>query len=148
MTAQRTIFAACKSLGIDHDARRDLQLRLVGKASLTEMSEAEREIVAAHLRAQSKGQARRGKHPAAPRGDLRLVHLLWSKLGAAGHLTKPGRDGLNAFVRTRFGEAWGTVPADIDMLRDAQKINEVVEALKSWMRRERVPFDWTRTGRR
>ncbi len=74
----------------------------------------------------------RGLVKPAPRADLRLIHMLWFKLGQAGQLDRPDRAGLNAFIRSRFGAAWGAAPADIDMLRDHNQIEAVIRALKSW----------------
>lgn len=53
----RAIHAACRIKGIDADARRDLQLAVTGKASLSEMSFAEVSAVLDHLN--------RGAEPAA-----------------------------------------------------------------------------------
>lgn len=136
---QRLIHVACRQLGIDADTRRDLQLALVGKASLAEMDLAE-------LRAMVEGlQARgfkpgfkpglKGRHAPAPRADLRYIHVLWRQLEQAGALTQTGRAGLNAFVRARFAGKWGSVPIDIDTLRDAGQINDVTRALKDMCRR-------------
>ena len=131
---QRTIHVACRELGLGEEDRRGLQLIATGKASMAEMDEAELKAVLKTL--EKRGFRPGGKRPAAPRADLRLVHVLWGKLGRAGKLDRPGRAGLNAFVRARFGEAWGSVPVDIDALRDAGKINAVVRALKDWCARE------------
>ena len=141
---QKLIHVGCRELGIDADTRRDLQLAATGKASLSEMTEAELRKVIDALK--SKGfrprPAAGGRHhEQAPRADLRLVHALWGALGRAGKLEQPGRSGLNAFIRRRFGETWASVPADVDMLRDHRQIAAVVEALKSWCVREGVPLD-------
>ena len=74
----------------------------------------------------------------AGRADLRFVHVLWKRLGDAGALKKPGRDGLNAFVRTRFEGKWQAVPIDIDAMTDAGQINDVIRALKSMCARAGV----------
>lgn len=157
MTAglRRTIFAGCKSLGLDDEARRDLQLVVTGKDSLSAMSEPEMERLVAELRkrgfkpalkAPAKAVAKaRGK--SAPRADLRFVHVLWRLLGEAGKLDNPTREGLNAFVRRRFGKVWGAVPLDIDDLRDWENIDAIVQALKEWCKREGVPIDWDRHRR-
>lgn len=153
MTAalRRTIFAGCKSLGLDDEARRDLQLVITGKDSLSAMSEPEMEALVAELRRRGfkpllkPPQKGRGKR--APRADLRFVHVLWRLLGDAGKLDTPTRDGLNAFVRRRFGARWGAVPLDVDDLRDWDKIDAVVQALKDWCKREGVRIDWDRHAR-
>lgn len=146
---QRTIFAACRELGLDNDARRALQESVTGKSSLTDMNERELKLVVARLKADGFAytKPRNPRRKAAPRADLRLIHVLWRALADAGALERPGRDGLNAFVRSRFGDAWGSVPADIDMLRDHEQIDAVIQALKEWVRREGIDFDWRRVRR-
>lgn len=142
---QKLIHVGCRELGIDADTRRDLQLVATGKASMSEMTDAELTRLLDALKARGfqphAGKGAPQRHPRAPRADLRLVHALWGALGRAGKLDKAGRAGLNAFVRRRFGDVWGSVPADIDMLRDAGQIAVVIEALKSWCAREGVSFD-------
>ena len=140
-TLQRTIFAACRDLGLDDDARHDLQLRVTGKESLSDMTDGELKLVISEMKRMGFRHARGSRYKLAPRADLRLVHVLWSRLGAAGTLERPGRDGLNAFIRTQFGGAWGSVPADVDMLRDAAQINAVIRALKAWCARAGVELD-------
>lgn len=142
MTAalRRTIFAACRELGLDEEARHDLQKRVTGKDSLSAMTAADLKLVVNELKA--KGfRLKGGRRPAAPRADLRFVHVLWGLLGKAGKLHQPGREGLNAFIRARFGEKWQSVPVDIDALRDHAQINAVTRALKDWCDREGVKHD-------
>lgn len=139
---QKTIHVGCKALGLDADMRHDLQLVTTGKASLSEMTEAEllRMVDALKTRGFRPGTKQSAGHfrPAAERADLRFVHVLWSLLGNAGALKRPGRDGLNAFIRARFEGKWQSVPLDIDMLRDAGQINDVTRALKDMCRRAGV----------
>ena len=148
MTQQlrKTIFVACRQLGIDSDTRRDLQLVATGKASMSDMNEAELNKLLDQLKergfepsfkAASKGRFKK----AAPRADLRYVHVLWGLLGEAGKLKKPGRAGLNAFIRARFEGKWQSVPIDIDALQDAGQINDVTRALKDWCKREGIPTE-------
>lgn len=125
-------------LGLDEDTYRALLVRVTGKDSLRLMSESEQDAVVEELKRLGFKLKAGGKRPPAPRADLRLIHVLWARLAQAGALTKPTREGLNTFVRAQFGEAWGTVPADIDMLRDHRQIDAVVQALKAWCRRAGV----------
>ena len=141
---QRKIHVGCRELGLDNDARRDLQLAATGKASMTDMSETELKAVLKRLhdggfKASSGGK----KHAKATRADLRLVHVLWRKLGEAGQLRDPSRRGLNKFIRERFGKAWSNVPADVDMMRDHMEIDQVIQALKSWGQRVDIDFEWS-----
>jgi phage gp16-like protein len=149
-TLQRLIHVGCKELGIDTDTRHDLQLILTGKASMSDMTELELRAMVDGLQARgfkpygntvSRGRKTPGKtpaHPIAPRADLRLVHVLWKRLGEAGALREPGRAGLNAFVRASFEGKWQSVPIDIDALREAGQIDDVVQALKAMCRRAGV----------
>ena len=143
---QKAIFGACRQLGLDNDARRDLQLKVCGKSSMSDMSDDEMRKVLDQLREDGYVAGTPGpkRYPPAPRADLRLVHVMWKALRDAGELDRPSREGLNAFIRARFGDAWDMVPADVDMLRDADKIAAIIRALKAWMKRKDVPFDWSR----
>lgn len=134
---RKKVFVACRELGLSEDARHDIQMRLTGKSSLSDMTDHEMELVVNHL-INSGWTPSTPKRAAAPRGDLRFVHVLWSKLSSAGKLDNPTREGLNRFIRRRFGDHWGSVPADIDHLRDAEQIAQVIEALKTWCRREGI----------
>ena len=135
---QKLIHAGARELGLDADTRHDLQLVTTGKASLSEMSEAELQAVVVALKARgfriSAGKGK-GRRPAAPRGDIRFCHVLWGKLHRAGAVDKAGAPGLNAFVRARFEAAWGAAPMDIDTMREAQQIATVIEALKAMCHR-------------
>ena len=135
---QRMIHVGCKQVGLDADARHDLQLMVTGKASMADMTEDELQRVVAALKQRGFKAGFKGRHASAPRADLRFVHVLWKLLGDAGALHRPGRDGLNAFVRARFEGKWKSVPIDIDALREAGQINDVIRALKDWCQREGV----------
>ncbi|QBF31521.1 gp16 family protein [Thalassococcus sp. S3] len=149
---QQMIHVGCRDLGIDADARHDLQLRVVGKASMSDMNAAELQKVVNELKRQgfkpsSNGRSKeRRTHKLAPRGDLRVIHVLWSKLGQKGVLDRPGRDGLNAFIRKQFGESWASVPADVDMIRDPKQIQAVISALEAWGKRAEIDYDFGRRG--
>lgn len=138
----KTIYVAARDLGMDDDTRRHLQLRVVGKASLKDMTEAERALVLDEMKVlgfkPSAGRAPRRR--AATRGDVRFCHVLWGKLVAAGVVQVPGAAGLNAFVRARFEKAWGAVPLDIDQMRDWKQIAAVIEALKAMLDRNKVAY--------
>lgn len=148
LTLKRMIHVGCKELGLDDETRRGLQLIATGKASMAEMNEAELQQVVAALKKRGfkpygntyyTGRKSRGKgYAPAPRADLRFVHVLWKLLGEAGALKRPGRDGLNAFIRSRFEGKWQSVPIDIDALRDAGQINDVTRALKDMCKRAGV----------
>jgi len=126
----RKVHVGARQLGIDTETRHLMQIAATGKQSLSDMTEEDLKAVLKVL--SNKGfKASKGKRPAAPRADLRYAHKLWSMLGEAGALREPGRKGLNAFVRARFGASWGSVPADIDMLTEWAQIRDVIDALKA-----------------
>lgn len=142
---QRMIHVGCKQLGLDADTRHDLQLVITGKASMADMTEAEllKMVDALKQRGFKAGfkAASKGRPAPASRADLRYIHVLWGLLGRAGALKKPGRAGLNAFVRSRFQAHWHSVPIDIDALRDAGQINDVTRALKGMCHRAGIPSE-------
>lgn len=131
----KTIHVAVRDLGMDNDTRRDLQLLVTGKDSLTAMSPAEHLAVLEALKLRgfkpSVGKASRNHRRPATRGDVRFCHVLWGKLVKAGAVDLPGATGLNAFIRARFEKSWGAVLFDIDGLRDWKQIATVIEALKA-----------------
>ncbi|AZV77855.1 regulatory protein GemA [Parasedimentitalea marina] len=141
---QQKIHVGCRELGLDGDARRALQLVVTGKKSMKDMDDTDLLKVLKRLKKDGFNASSKGakKHKVASRPDLRLVHVLWTKLGEAGELRDPSRAGLNKFVRDQFGNIWGSVPADIDMLRDHKQINAVIQALKAWGARAGIDFNW------
>lgn len=134
----KLIHVGCRALGIDGETRHELQLLVTGKASMTGMTGAELEAMVKALKDRGfrphAGSARKLR-PAAPRGDLRLAHVLWAKLHRAGAVDQGGAKGLNAFTRARFEKAWGAAPLDIDQMRDARQIATLIEALKAMCKR-------------
>ncbi len=116
---QKLIFVGCRELKLDAEARRDLQLSVTGKPSLATMTKAEMQRVIAELtksgfrpkgsgqrdRGGRSGPAGRGYHKPTPRADLRLIHLLWSKLGRAGLLAARGGTQISIPAKTR-GRPW------------------------------------------
>lgn len=137
----RKIHVGCRQLGLDEDLRRDLQREATGKDSLRGMSEAELKAVLKVLKNRGFKPVAKGRHAPAPRADLRLVHKLWWLLDRAGAVKANGRAGLNAFIRARFAAHWGSVPADIDMLRNHAQIADVIDALKAMCRRAGIELD-------
>lgn len=141
---QKKIHVGCRALGLDRYARRALQLAETGKASMADMNTAELNLVLNRLKDDGfKVQAKGKTRPLASRPDLRLVHVLWKKLGEAGVLEDPSRKGLNRFIRARFQKVWGHVPLDVDALRNHEEIDQVIQALKAWGQRVEIDFNWT-----
>lgn len=129
-TVLKTIHAAAREMGLEREDRVSLQLAVTGKESLAEMSDAERRAVLEALRARGWKPRTPRRRPAAPRADLRYLHVLW-RLLAEREVVRPGAAELNGFVRARFGRAWGAVPIDVDRLTDHARIRDVTQALKA-----------------
>lgn len=135
---RRQIFVACRDLGLDDAARHDVQHAACGKTSMRDMKSADFNAVLSHLKARGFKPGRSGTYKSANRADLRLIHVLWGLLGKSGKLKDPSRKGLNRFIRKRFEGVWGSVPIDVDALRDVNKITDIITALKNWCDREGV----------
>ncbi|WP_149589808.1 regulatory protein GemA [Tabrizicola flagellatus] len=131
---QKLVHVGCREIGLDEEMRRELQLAVTGKASMQDMTEAElTKLVRALEQRGFRPQAGKGRtlRPAARRADLRFAHVLWGKLHRAGAVDQGGARGLNAFIRARFGKAWGAAPIDIDRMQDHRQIATLIEALKA-----------------
>jgi hypothetical protein len=139
------IHVAAKALGLDEDTRRDLQLRVTGKASLRDMSAAEQTKVLDALKQQGFKPVLKGSfRKPASRGDVRFAHVLFGKLYQAGKVNVGGAEGLNLFIRARFSQAWGAAPIDIDRMTDPDQIAAVIEALKAMCRRSQIDISQPR----
>lgn len=138
---QRLIHVGCRELRIEAEDRHALQLMTTGKESLSDMSEAELLKVVGALKDRGFTPHATGKRKPAGRADIRFCHVMWRLLHEAGAVRVGGPAGLNAFVQKRFAKSWGSVPIDIDAMRDWQEIRDVVEALKDWCHREGIELD-------
>lgn len=132
------VHVGCRELGIDGETRRDLQLLVTGKDSMTDMTEADLSKLVTALKEKGfkphAGGARK-QRPAARRADVRFAHVLWGKLHKAGAVDLAGAKGLNAFIRARFEKAWGAAVFDIDRMTDHRQIATLIEALKGMCKR-------------
>lgn len=132
------VHVGCRELGIDGETRRDLQLLVTGKDSMTDMTEADLSKLVTALKEKGfkphAGGARK-QRPAARRADVRFAHVLWGKLHKAGAVDLAGAKGLNAFIRARFEKSWGAAVFDIDRMTDHRQIATLIEALKGMCKR-------------
>nr|WP_321511146.1 regulatory protein GemA [uncultured Celeribacter sp.] len=132
---------AKNELGMDDDTYRAMLDRVTGQTSLRAMDGGQKDAVLSEMKRLGFKVQRGGKRKAAPRADVRYCHVLWRLLHEEGHARVGGAKGLNAFVRSRFEGKWGHVPIDIDTLTDSAQVNDVLEALKAWCRREGIPTE-------
>lgn len=141
---QQKIHVGCRELGMDADARKLMQQNITGKASMRDMNEGDLKLVLNHLKeAGFKTRSKSKGHKKSDRADLRLIHVLWKKLGEEGVVRDPSRAGLNKFIRARFEKSWSVVPLDVDQMREWHQIDSVIQALKSWGQRTDIDFDWS-----
>jgi phage gp16-like protein len=139
----KKVHVGCRALGIDGETRRDLQLQVTGKASITEMTDADLTLVIGALKERgfTPSGGAKAKRKAAPRADVRFCHVMWRKLHEADAVQVKGAAGLNAFIRSQYSNAWGAAPIDIDTLTDHRKIASVIEALKAMCRRAGIDLE-------
>ncbi|MEM6904918.1 MAG: phage protein GemA/Gp16 family protein, partial [Pseudomonadota bacterium] len=132
------IFAACRELGLDSATRHELQRRVTGCGSLTDMTENQKKAVLAELR--NRGALNNHRAPRAPRRDQRKVYKLWWILAEAGAVA-PGKPALARFLSNpRFAEKWGEALTRPELL-SAERCQDAIEALKDIARREGVELE-------
>lgn len=138
---QRMIHVGCRQLGIDSETRHDLQLVVTGKASMSDMTDADlaRMLDALKERGFVTAPGNKMRRKPAARADVRYCHVLWRLLHEAGKVGQAGSAGLNAFIRARFAKAWGAAPINIDAMRDAGQIAAVIRALQAMCDRANIP---------
>ena len=124
---RRAIFARCRETLLDDQARRDLQLRVTGKASLKDMSPAEMEKVLRALGGRVRRESRTSDLPNGP--HTAKLRALWISAYWLG-VVRDNRDGALA--------AWICRQTGIDAARWAtpQQTAACIEALKDWMTRD------------
>lgn len=123
---QRAVLAACRRLGLDRDARVEVQTEITGKPSMANMSAADLDKLLDHLN--------RGWKPGnADRPHVPKIRALWWSLYWLGEIEEPADRALDAFVKRQTG---------VDRLAflDVRKSHSVIEAMKSWL--ERAGVTW------
>lgn len=122
----RAVLAACRRLGLDGEARKDLQRDVVGVASMADMTEGQLGRLLDHLNRDYKGT-----NPERP--HVAKIKALWWSLYWLGAVDEPSDKALSTFVKRQTG---------IAALRflDHTKSSSVIEALKDWLRREGVAW--------
>ncbi|SOC41609.1 phage gp16-like protein [Rhizobium subbaraonis] len=131
-SAIAAIHTGCKQLGIDEDGRRTIYERITGKPSLTLMSSDEKDAVVTELRRLGFTSAdRRTNGQQKLTGKFaKKLQALWIAAWNLGVVEKRDDKALTAFVKRQTGidhTRWLNYPDDA---------RAVIEALKSWLRRE------------
>lgn len=130
---RRAIFARCRQARIDDDARRAVQYRTTGKASLTQMSTKEMEDVLLALGGTAPRQRPSADLPDGP--HTAKLRALWISAYWLGVVRDRGDAALAAWLRRQTGldaARWAT-PA---------QTASAIEAAKDWLTRE-AGVDWS-----
>ena len=129
----RAVHAACRELGLDAEDRHALQQRVVGKASLTEMTGDELSRVLDAL----NGPRRRPRRDDLPRAATAAkLRALWLSGYHLGVVRDRSDRALAAFVRRQTGldaARWAHHPADAA---------RAIDGLKGWIGRA-AGVDWS-----
>jgi len=116
--------AACRRLRIGDDDRRAIQLEVVGKASMVDMSLPEIGRLLDRLNKDYRG-------PVGRRATAGKIRALWWTLYWLGALDRPSDEAIDAFVKRQTGKE------RIQFLGHKEAFR-VIEALKAWAAREGV----------
>lgn len=118
--------AAARRLGLDDDDRRALQVEVVGKRSLGDMTLAELGKLLDRLNRDWKG-------PSGDRAHTSKIRALWWTLYWLGAVDEPKDRAIDGFVRRQ---------TSVSALRflDSRQAHSVIDALKSWAGREGVAW--------
>jgi phage gp16-like protein len=131
-TTIKFIHAGARQLALTDDSRHALQARLTGKQSLTEMTAAELERVAAELRrlgaGKPAGKSRRYR-PAAARPQARKIYAMWGALHRVGAVEDGSAKAADSWVLGRCGIASA---AFVD---DNAVFDRLISALRLWCAR-------------
>ena len=130
-------------LRMDEDAYRDLIADLFdGKRSSTDLSDAERGRFVAHLQRLADQLSRGGASPSVKRKPLTprqgKMFSLWQQLADAGLVRDRRMAALDAWIVAR---TWLGRRVDRREWLDARMEDQVIEALKRWLRRKAEPAE-------
>ena len=120
----RAVRAACRRLGIDEDERKSIQLDVIGKLSMTDMTVGEIGRLLDRLNKDWSG-------PMGHRAHVGKIRALWWTLYWLGEIDSTHDSALDAFVQRQ------TCLSALRFL-DHRKAPAVIEALKSWAERAGV----------
>lgn len=125
------VHIARKDLGLDEETYRSALEQVAGKASASELSDAELLRAVDHFRAHGWAPKAAGGKPRrqsdAP--HVRKVWAIWGDMCRSGAVRSPTRAALRAFVERMTG------CSDPEWMTPAQA-NQVIEGLKAWRARE------------
>lgn len=137
MTAIAAMHVAKKQLGLDDDTYRAVLVRVTGKASAKDMTEAERNQVLAEFRRQgfAKSDTAAGRKLLQGRFATKL-QALWIGAWNLGLVENRSDQALVAFVKRQTGID------HVRFVRDPADAAKAIEALKAWTARA-AGVDWS-----
>jgi hypothetical protein len=136
MSALAAIHVAKKQFGLDEDTYRAVLVRVTGKGSTREMSEAERQRVVEEFRKRGFQKASNGSRKPLEGRFAKKLQALWIAGWNLGVFRSREDSALVEFVRHQ------TKIDHVRFLRHAEDARSVIEALKAWMARE-AGVDWS-----
>lgn len=124
---RRALFAACKSLGMDDDARRDMLQSVIGKPSSKDLTPREWSKVLDHIN-KLTGFAPKQSRKIDTSAEASKVRAIWLLLHQLGEVRDPSEKALASYCKRI---------AKVDDLHWAgAKIHVLIETLKKWAQRK------------
>jgi len=136
MSAIAAIHVARKQLGLDEDTYRALAVRVTGKGSAKDMTEAERQQLLEEFRRRGFKKASTGSRKKLDGRYAAKLQALWISAWNLGLVERREDSALVAFVKRQTGIE------HVRFLHYPEDANKAIEALKGWMARE-AGVDWT-----
>ena len=136
MSALAAIHVAKKQLGLDDDTYRAMLVRVTGKASTKDMTEAERNRVVEELRGKGFKPASKGLRKKLEGRYAAKLQALWIAGWNLGIVRDRTDEALIAFVQRQ------THVDHVRFLHDPEDAMSAIEGLKGWLARE-AGVDWT-----
>lgn len=124
---RRALFAACRSLGMDDDARRDMLQSVIGKPSSKDLTTREWSKVLNHIN-KLTGFAPKQTRKLDTSAEATKVRAIWLLLHQIGEVRDPSESALASYCKRI---------AKVDDLHWAgAKIHTLIETLKKWAQRK------------
>ena len=124
---RRALFAACKSLGMDDDARRDMLQSIIGKPSSKDLTPREWSKVLNHINRLTGFESKQTRRLDTS-SEASKVRALWLLLHQIGEVRDPSEKALASYCKRI---------AKVDDLHWAgARIHILIETLKKWAQRK------------
>lgn len=136
MSARVTIHVARRQLGLDDDTYRAVLIRVTGKSSSGDMTEAERQAVLQEFERLGFRKTSKGSRKPLEGRFAKKLQALWIAAYNLGVVRNRDDRALNAFVKGRTGLD------DVRFLHQPARAERPIEALKSMMA-TKAGVDWS-----